>query len=225
MIVRVLVINANVLLREGIKAAILSRRDLQVVGEAERGEDGLNQAIALRPDVAVIDVLLPDMNGMDLTRAITAHSPETRILLFSSHASPTLFQRAADAGASGCVVHDISPADLAGAIRTIHNGGAERRRTLVTGIRRGQGLTSREIDVLRRVAQGESEEKSRRTSPSPSRPSRITCDPCTTNCIFETGRRPSRSRSGMICWHTDQPALHLTNSRISSTMGSERAVP
>jgi len=156
MIVRVLVINANVLLREGIKAAILSRRDLQVVGEAERGEDGLNQAIALRPDVAVIDVLLPDMNGMDLTRAITAHSPETRILLFSSHASPTLFQRAADAGASGCVVHDISPADLAGAIRTIHNGGAERRRTLVTGIRRGQGLTSREIDVLRRVAQGES---------------------------------------------------------------------
>jgi DNA-binding NarL/FixJ family response regulator len=156
MTIRVLVINANVLLREGIKAAVQSQSDLQIVGEAASGDDGLNQAIALRPDVAIIDVLLPDMSGMDLTRAITARSPKTHILMFSSQASPTLFQRVANAGAAGCVVHDISPADLGGAIRTIHKGSAERHRSLVTGIRRGQGLTNREIDVLRRVARGES---------------------------------------------------------------------
>ena len=175
MAIRVLVADYQVVAREGIKALLKRQRDIDIVGEAGTGRDALERAMMLSPDVVLMDIAAPAGDGPEAARAIRQRCPKTQVLVLTSEADLGLFRQAAEAGAAGFVLKDISPANLAGAIRSVQRGNAiiapaVARRLVedfarlgdVSGaapVRRATGLTQRDIEILVHVAQGFSDKK------------------------------------------------------------------
>ncbi len=173
--IRVLIVDDQVLARLGLKAVLEPERDIEVVGEAGNGREALEKSIALRPDVALVDVMMPGGDGIEAARAIKHQCPNTQVLMVTVHADHELFRRAAMAGATGYVLKDIAPANLVDAIRIIRNGktmvypavvrpmvGDSRNdddMLRVGGIGQRYGLTNRDFDVLRGVALGLSDKE------------------------------------------------------------------
>ncbi len=175
MAIRVLIVDDQMLTRLGLKAVLEPVRDLEVVGEAGNMREALEKAVALRPDVALVDVMMPGGDGIETAQAIKQRCPNTEILILTVHADHELFRRAAAAGATGYVLKDIPPANLANIIRDIHGGKtmiypAIARHMLgdplndngmPTFVALGQryGLTKRNCDVLLGVAMGLSDKE------------------------------------------------------------------
>jgi len=170
MAITVLLVDAHALLREGIKSALRPYQEIRFVGEAEGGDDAFEQAVSLRPNIMLIDVTRGNGQGVETVRRIKARCPETQVLLFTPYASLDLFQRSAAAGAIGCIVKDVSPPDLAEAIRTIHSGKPVMppaiAQQVVDDLAAGNGiaptrhgLTQRELDILREVTAGMSDKE------------------------------------------------------------------
>lgn len=175
MAIGVLIADDQTLIRQGVKVILRPEPDIQVVGEAENGQEAIDKVVSLHPDLVLMDVVMPGCDGIAATREIKERSPQTQILILTVYADQTLFRRAAEAGAIGYVLKDISPANLANAIRAAHNG----RTTLspviarqmidhfhsfrgtrdVAPVRAGNGLTPREIDVLTGVTEGLSDKE------------------------------------------------------------------
>jgi DNA-binding NarL/FixJ family response regulator len=169
MAIRVLLVDSSAWIREGIKAVLAGDEDIEIVGEADDGEKGLELAAALRPNVVVIDVVPEGERGIQSIRSMKERCPGVNVLLFTSRPSLDLFQKAAAAGALGCVEKEILPAELAEAIRNIHNGKAVLHPTLArevleglatkNGAPRVHGLKDREIDIIREIARGMSDKE------------------------------------------------------------------
>jgi len=173
--IRVLLADEHTLIRMGLKAALRPERDIEVVGESENCRDALEKAVALSPDLVLMDLLTSGGGGIEATRAIKHHCPTTQVLILTVFADPGLFRKAAAAGASGYVLKDISPENLTNAIRAVHGGktmiSPVMARHLMDGLFNGngaapastnghlQGVTEREIDVLAGVAQGLSDKE------------------------------------------------------------------
>lgn len=167
--IRVLVIDASVWIREGVKAALAPENDIEIVGEAALSNDGVEQAVGLAPDVIVIDVAPDDSHGIGTIRAIKERAPQTHILLFTADSSLELFRKAVAAGVIGCVVKDVSPTELAEAIRTVARGKTVMHQSIaiqvVEGLARGRGmparhgLKDREIAILHELTQGSSDKE------------------------------------------------------------------
>ena len=175
MAIRVLIVDDQILTRVGLKAVLQSERDIEVTGEAENGREALEKAVALSPDVALVDIMMPGGDGIAAARAIKQRCPNTQILILTVHADQEFLQRAAMAGATGYVLKDISPTNLVNAIRVIHSGKtmiypAIARHMVGGGLysngmppltARGQrhGLTERQISILLGVALGLSDKE------------------------------------------------------------------
>ena len=175
MAIRVLIVDDQVLTRLGLKAVLEPERDIEVVGEAGNGREALENAVALRPDVALVDVIMPGGDGIEAARAIKQRCPDTQILILTVHADHELFRKAAMAGASGYVLKDIAPPNLVNAIRVIHNGKTmiypadardmmgdslnDNSTPLFASMRQRYGLTKRNFDVLFGVAMGLSDKE------------------------------------------------------------------
>jgi len=167
--IRVLVIDASVWIREGIKAALAGEKDIEIVGEAALCDDGIEQAIRSAPDVVVIDVTVDGNHGIGTIRTIKERCPQTHILLFTPHATLELFRMAVAAGVIGCVVKDVSPAELADAIRAVALGKTVLHQAIaiqvVEGLARGRsmpthhGLKEREVAILHEITQGSSDKE------------------------------------------------------------------
>jgi len=174
MAIRVLLTDDQMLTRMGLRALLEDSRGIEIVGEAASGKEALTLARETTPDVVVMDVKMSDGDGIEATRTIREHCPKTQVLILTGYGDPGLLRRAATAGAAGFVLKDISPADLAVAITSVHEGkttlgsGIARqlldhladRGTLTEPARRGPfGLTEREIEVLTEVARGLSDKE------------------------------------------------------------------
>jgi DNA-binding NarL/FixJ family response regulator len=167
--IRVLVIDASVWVRGGVKAALAAEKDIEIVGEAANSAEGIDQAVALAPNVVVIDVTVDGSHGVGTIRAIKERCPQTHVLLFTPHASLELFRKAVAAGAIGCIVKDVSPAELAAAIRTVALGKTVLHQSIaiqvVEGLARGRGmparhgLKDREIAILHEITKGLSDKE------------------------------------------------------------------
>jgi DNA-binding NarL/FixJ family response regulator len=166
---RVLVVDDQELVRAGFRM-ILERNGLEVVGEARDGSEAVQLTLAHAPDVVLMDVRMPRMDGIEATRRIVASRPETRIVALTTFDLDEYVYEAVRAGASGFLLKDISPADLVHAVGVVARGDvllapALTRRLLdryvsrpLPGARPEQlaAATDREVEVLRLVARGRS---------------------------------------------------------------------
>ncbi|MDQ1660295.1 MAG: hypothetical protein QOJ68_275 [Blastococcus sp.] len=124
MSIRVLLVDDQALLRTGFRMILSAQPDLEVVGEAIDGADAVRQVAQLRPDVVLMDVRMPGMDGVQATAAITGAAGDTRVLVLTTFDLDEYAFAALRAGASGFLLKDVPPAELAGAIRAVAAGDA-----------------------------------------------------------------------------------------------------
>ena len=167
MSIRVLLADDHRMLREGLHRS-LTEEGFDVVGEADNGEQAVSLAAELQPDIVLMDVSMPQMDGVEATRAIRATGSETRILMLTMHADKDVLADAIRAGASGYLVKDCSTEEVAEAIRMAANGDTDLSPLLAASmldeVRRLEApsepvdeehvITKREEEVLQRIADG-----------------------------------------------------------------------
>ena len=157
--VRVIIADDHPIVREGLQAVIDDQPDMVVVGQAATGAEAVVLAIAERPDVVLIDLRMPEVNGVDAIAAIRAQWPDARVLVLTTYDGDEDIYCALQAGAQGYLLKDTPRADLLDAIRAVARG-QQRVPTEVAArlVKRigAPALTEREVDVLRLMAQGRS---------------------------------------------------------------------
>jgi DNA-binding NarL/FixJ family response regulator len=167
MSIRVLLADDHRMLREGLRRS-LADEGFDVVGEADNGEQAVRLAAELQPDVILMDVSMPEMDGVEATRAIRATDTESRVLMLTMHADKDVLADAIRAGASGYLVKDCSTEEVAEAIRMAANGDTDLSPLLAASmldeVRRLEApaeavdedhvITKREEEVLQRIADG-----------------------------------------------------------------------
>jgi DNA-binding NarL/FixJ family response regulator len=121
--IRILIVDDHKFVRDGIKAVIAHEPDMQIVGEASNGLEAINAARVLMPDVILMDVRMPEMDGMEATRNICSSTPSARILILTQHDDERYRERAKQLGASGFINKRTTVRDLQVAIRTVARGG------------------------------------------------------------------------------------------------------
>jgi NarL family two-component system response regulator LiaR len=165
--IRVLVADDHAIVRKGIRALLATEPDLEVVGEAKDGRMAVAEVERLCPDVILMDLVMPEMDGIEAIRRITARDPEARILVLTSFAADDKLFPAIKAGASGYLLKDSDPKDLVGAIRQVYRGESSLHPTIARKLLQelsqppervpaSESLTEREVEVLRLVARGRS---------------------------------------------------------------------
>ena len=154
---RILLVDDHSVVRMGLASIINLEEDLAVVGEAENGEEAVRLARELKPDVVIMDLMMPGMSGTEATKAVKAVTPETNILLLTSFASASELADVLAAGATGAVTKNISNSDLVCALRGTANG----ERHLSPEIRKSleeaeplPKLTARQMEVLASITRG-----------------------------------------------------------------------
>ena len=154
---RILIVDDHLVVRMGLAALISLEPGLSVVGEAEDGESALELVGKLHPDVVVMDIMMPRMNGVEATARIAASHPGTRILLLTTFSASGEVVQALDAGACGAIVKDSSQKDLVAAIRAVAAGSRvvspEISRT-IAGVSSKPQLSERHRTILDYVAKG-----------------------------------------------------------------------
>jgi DNA-binding NarL/FixJ family response regulator len=161
--IRVVIADDHGIVRSGLRMLIDRQRDMEVVAEAEDGVTALAQTQAQRPHVAVLDVSMPRMTGLQAAREIRSHVPDTRVLLLSMHDDERYFLEGLEAGAAGYVLKRAADTDLIGAVRTVAGGRTflsdDAQRTLMdTWLENGSPapddpLTPRELEVVKLIAE------------------------------------------------------------------------
>jgi two-component system response regulator NreC len=119
---RLLLADDHVVMRSGLRALLERQLNLEVVGESENGRETVELAASLRPDVVVMDVGMPVLNGIEATKAIVSKQPATAVVILSMHADESYVMRALKAGARGYLLKDSAAADLIGAVQAISRG-------------------------------------------------------------------------------------------------------
>jgi len=168
--IRILLADDHTVMRRGLRALLERQAGFSVVAEAADGREAVDSAAAVSPDVAVIDIGMPNLNGIEAARRITERRPETAVVILSMHADESYVLRALNSGARGYLLKDSPEDDLINAIRAVHKGKAffspEISRMLAEDYMRQMRqrgvedsyelLTSREREVLQMLGEGNS---------------------------------------------------------------------
>jgi NarL family two-component system response regulator LiaR len=160
--IRVLIVDDHSLVRGGLRYFLLAFDDLELIGEASNGEEAVKACEQLRPDVVLMDLMMPRMNGAAATRLITERWSQTRVIALTNFQDAELVQKALRSGASGYLLKNVSAEDLAQAIRAAHAGqttlAPEATQALIEAAGQprdlGHDLTPREQEVLELLVQG-----------------------------------------------------------------------
>jgi DNA-binding NarL/FixJ family response regulator len=166
--ITVLLADDHTVVRQGLRALLETEEDITVVGEAENGRQAVQMAKRLQPDVVVVDIAMPQLNGLEATRQISKENPKSHVLILSSYSDDEYVQQLTDAGASGYLVKQTAANDLVAAIREAKKGNAffspavskrllDHYRSSVNrppGEKKPPKLTPREMEVLQLIAEG-----------------------------------------------------------------------
>src|SRR6185295_3190340 len=158
--IRILIAEDHAVVRDGLASVLDFEKDMTVVGHAKDGTEALSRFRELEPDVVLMDLAMPEMDGVAAIDAIRAKFPAARILVLTTYDGDEMVFRALENGAKGYLLKDCSTADLLGAIRKIHGGGthvSERAASrLAERAIAGASLSPREVEVLKWIAGGKS---------------------------------------------------------------------
>ena len=161
-LIRILIADDHPVVRQGLSALLIPRNGMEVIGEAINGKQAVEMALRLRPDVIMMDLIMPELNGSEATAQILAQDPAAHVLILTSFGEQGRLIEALDAGALGCLLKDSQPDDLLHAIRSVHRGQMSIPKTLVEKLinqprqasRMESPLTDREQEIATLVAQG-----------------------------------------------------------------------
>jgi two-component system, NarL family, response regulator NreC len=161
--IRILLADDHALVRQGFRMILEAQPDMEIVGQAGNGREAVELAGQLHPDVAVVDVAMPELNGIEATRRIGQISPRTRVLALSMHKDSVYVREILRAGARGYLLKDSGDADLVAAVRAVAKGDGyispSVSDAVLSDYRRHVSdpldlLTSREREVLQMIAEG-----------------------------------------------------------------------
>lgn len=156
--VRVALVDDHSLVRDGIKALLAVMSPLEMVGEAENGAQAIEMVGRCQPDLLLVDISLPDMNGLELTRVLRSQYPSLKVLVLSMYDNYEYVSESVRSGASGYVLKNAPSREIIAAIEAITSGGtfysAEIAQRLIADKHTDNELTPRESQVLAKMAQG-----------------------------------------------------------------------
>ena len=155
--IRLLIVDDHPLFREGLAHTLGAARGIVVAAQADSGRSALEQWRQVRPDVAIVDISMPGMDGIDTVRQIKAQDPGAKVLMLTSSEEQDDVVAALDAGAEGYVTKSIRYADLVAAVREVHAGGRPLGETVARKLARrdrDKPLTARELEVLAKLRDG-----------------------------------------------------------------------
>src|SRR5579864_3489647 len=171
--VRVLIVDDHAVVRSGIRLLLAQEKDIEPVGEAATGREAVFQARDLKPDVILMDVVMPDQTGLDVLPMLVREHPEAKVLLLSMQDDPRYVREAFATGASGYVLKEAADNEVVGAIREVANGGryvhpelgARLIEAEALAVRRAEEdpLSDREREVLRLLALGHTNQEIAKT--------------------------------------------------------------
>lgn len=166
--IRILIVDDHAIVREGLRGLIEVEPDMELAGEASSGAEGVDKALVLRPDVILMDLLMPEKDGVTAIKEIKAEWQEARFLVLTSFLEDDKVFPAIESGALGYLLKDTQPDELLDAIRGVHRGETmlhpsiakkimQRIQESGEGSKKSEGpeLTERELDVLKLLAQGD----------------------------------------------------------------------
>lgn len=162
----ILIADDYAVVRRGLRALLEAEPGWQIVGEAVNGREAVDHALQVRPDIVILDVIMPLLNGIDAARLILQASPETRVMIFTEYHTDHMIEKALQAGARGYVLKTDAEADLVAAVKALMGGRtfftSEASEFLVERLRRenagnlATSLTPREAEVVQLLAEGKS---------------------------------------------------------------------
>jgi len=165
--IKLMLADDHEIVRAGLRMLLGIQPDMEIVAEASSGREAIELAQTHQPDVVLMDIAMPDMNGMEATRQLKVHCPSVAVLALTMHEEQGYFFQMLDAGASGYIPKRAAPEDLVQAIRTVHRGEVFLHSSVATvlvkdylqrgGVVTGadlSSLTDRELDVLTLIAEG-----------------------------------------------------------------------
>jgi NarL family two-component system response regulator LiaR len=160
--IRVIVVDDHTVVRSGIKFSLLAFKDIELVGEASGGEEAVHLCGQLDPDVVLMDMMMPGMDGVAATQRILENCPQVRVLALTSFQEGDLVREALQAGAIGYLLKDVEIDELARAIRSAYAGRSTMAEAAAQALAKstvqsfdlGQDLTNRQLEVLALVVEG-----------------------------------------------------------------------
>jgi DNA-binding NarL/FixJ family response regulator len=167
--ISVLLADDHMIVRQGLRSMLSLEPDIEVLGEAENGRQAVQLVARLKPDVVVMDIAMPQLNGLEATRQIIKEKTSTKVIILSSYSDDELIQQLTEAGITGYLIKQTAANDLINAIREAHKGNAfyspsiskrlfdYYRQATLEGKpvkRHSEKFTSRELEVLQLVAEG-----------------------------------------------------------------------
>jgi len=167
--IRILLAEDHLIVREGLLKLLESEEDIEVVGQASNGRQTVEMTMERKPDIVIMDIAMPELNGLEATRQIRLASPETKVLILSAHSDDAYVERMTELGAAGYLIKQTSAHRLSMAIREVYKGNtfyspsivkkmaSQNRKTIDRkGARKtiSVHLTTREMEVLQLIAEG-----------------------------------------------------------------------
>ncbi|MDO8568084.1 MAG: response regulator transcription factor [Dehalococcoidales bacterium] len=162
--IRILIVDDHAIMRDGIRALLSLHSDIEIVGEASEGKEAIEKAVELLPDVVVMDIAMPEMDGLEATRRILKKSPKTKVLVLTQHDNREYVLSAIKAGATGYVPKRALGSELVSAIRTVQKGDSFLYPSAAAALIEDylhqvdeepyDRLTDREREVLKLIAEG-----------------------------------------------------------------------